>query len=646
MVVWRNANGPSRWPLVLWCAFLCALLVTVASAYEGSGQGYYDEDGLDMASAGPVHEGNVSSFRPVIHVSVSDDPHAPDHSTIVSVRESAASVIETSVNPTAQTLSAVRVDAGVSLSTGNDGNATTLAGAEGLQTTTVATVNVTSCGGHQKLSEQPVYIGPSVNFIRKCCPHGQRLVHERSILVSCRKESEIVDSFDEFPYPVRDDSHNGTTMSGIVATFYDGCIEDLEEDVLLGFSFGNPCSSERGLVSFGARTNDTLYVIQNGSLLVIYGVVEDYDIFDTYCLDYDSGDGSLLAYVCPVEVEVQKDVIAGMLVILNICLVFAIPLLLTTAALYMIIPDLHDLHGRALAMNCVNFAIALLLECFFQHKTRGKRMNGDELVLENYAEYFILATFFWLLVNCANNCFYAWIHTPKSKDITQRWENRRFVGYAIVAQLMPLWIILSFSTTPEGNPAIKHYFFGTIMTGLVMTVICLVICYVGLRRVKKKYLYYHEILWRLQEKGPDFRCEDIQATYIPAIKINKVIYMNNYTTLLFAMMAAVWIVMTVTYYTTYELPIFYDILFGLQGILMFIIFVCMPRPLRTVQQWFKENNYCGCRVQSEGSAAQENGAPAIPLMATRCIIPTPSAGLELERLKDTKINNPLKYLPE
>uniref|UniRef100_A0A182JHB4 Methuselah N-terminal domain-containing protein n=1 Tax=Anopheles atroparvus TaxID=41427 RepID=A0A182JHB4_ANOAO len=582
MVVWRNANGPSRWPLVLWCALVCALLVTAASAYEASGQGestyeeyddegpyhrpfelpdtpdddgledfedhgpvdevldpitdddisysgYYDEDGLDMASAGPVHEGNVSSFRSETHVSVSDDPHAPDHSTVVSVRESAASVTETSVNPTAQTLSAVRVDAGVSLSTGNDGNATTLAGAEGLQTTTVATVNVTSCAGHQKLSEQPVYIGPSVNFIRKCCPHGQRLVHERSILVSCRKESEIVDSFDDFPYPVRDDSHNGTTMSGIVATFYDGCIEDLEEDVLLGFSFGNPCSSERGLVSFGARTNDTLYVIQNGSLLVIYGVVEDYDIFDTYCLDYDSGDGSLLAYVCPVEVEVQKDVIAGMLVILNICLVFAIPLLLTTAALYMIIPDLHDLHGRALAMNCVNFAIALLLECFFQHKTRGKRMNGDELVLENYAEYFILATFFWLLVNCANNCFYAW---------------------------------------------------------------------------------------------------------------------NNYTTLLFAMMAAVWIVMTVTYYTTYELPIFYDILFGLQGILMFIIFVCMPRPLRTVQQWFKENNYCGCRVQSEGSASQENGAPAIPLMATRCIIPTPSAGLELERLKDTKINNPLKYLPE
>lgn len=32
----------------------------------------------------------------------------------------------------------------------------------------------------------------------------------------------------------------------------------------------------------------------------------------------------------------------------------------------------------------------------------------DTIVLANYAEYFILATFFWLLVNCMNNCIHAW----------------------------------------------------------------------------------------------------------------------------------------------------------------------------------------------------------------------------------------------
>lgn len=454
------------------------------------------------------------------------------------------------------------------------------------------------------------------------------MLHDGPNIISCQQEEPQA---------------NRSTMGAIVAQFYDGCIEDLEEDAGLGFNYGNPCETERGLVSFGAHSKDTLYVIQNGSLLVIYERPYDFEVFNSYCLDYHITDGTIMAYVCPEEVTLGADVIASQLVLLNVCLIFAIPLLLLTATFYMIIPELHDLHGKALAMNCVNFAIALLLESFFQHKARGRRMNAEQIVLENYAEYFILATFFWLLVNSANNCFHAWFYTPRAKDVTARWENRRFIGYALAAQLVPLWIILSFSITSQGNPAIKHYLFRTIMVILVLTLVSLIACYVGLRRVINLFTFHHEVRQRMLDRGLEFDVDQPAQIHIPARKINKVIYMTNYTALLFVVMATVWTVMTVTYYTTYELPIFYDILFGLQGILMFVIFVCLPKPMGTVKRWLQERNCCCTYVQSTECPPCE--PPNGHLMALRCIEPMENV-VDIAKLRKSNVNNPFKYLPE
>uniref|UniRef100_A0A182SMR7 G-protein coupled receptors family 2 profile 2 domain-containing protein n=1 Tax=Anopheles maculatus TaxID=74869 RepID=A0A182SMR7_9DIPT len=241
-------------------------------------------------------------------------------------------------------------------------------------------------------------------------------------------------------------------------------------------------------------------------------------------------------------------------------------------------------------MNCVNFAIALLLECFFQYRNRGKRMLMDDMVLENYAEYFILATFFWLLVNCANNCFHAWYYVPMGKKFNMQEENKRFALYAAFAQLVPLWVILCYSTTPAGTPAIKHYLFIPIGATLGLGFICLLVTSVGLQRLKNSYYDCFEIRRRLVLEG---RIEEL-CKFVPVSgrKVNKVIYMFKYTVPLFLVMGIIWTVMAVTYYTTYELPIFYDILFGFQGILMFIIFVCMPRPWDTIKEWFISKNYC------------------------------------------------------
>ncbi|XP_050081164.1 probable G-protein coupled receptor Mth-like 14 [Anopheles maculipalpis] len=583
----------------VWLVVVCGVL-TVASAREASGQGestyeeYDDESPYQGGYREEAYSDSLEDFAvhedvldPITDDDISysgyDYEEALEDDGASSVRSIVAApvTIALAVPQVSQRIgndSDSEMDGKLSTLLDDGGSSTALpiervgTGVLDTTTTTLAPLEERTCRGREKLSTQPTFVSRDLSVIRKCCPKGESLTNEYSHYVSCRPNAPST-----------------RLPPAIVAQFYQDCIEDLEEDIELDVRFGNPCPSEGAMVTFGERTNDTLYIIQNGSLLVIYSI-NDYDVYDTYCLDYDREDGTLLGYVCPSEVRIMVDLVKGQLFLLTICLIVAIPGLLVTALLYIIIPQLHDLHGRALALNCVNFAIALLLECFFQYRNRGKRMLMDDMVLENYAEYFILATFFWLLVNCANNCFHAWYYVPKGKKFNIREENQRFAVYAVFAQLIPLLIVLGYSTTPSGMPAIKHYLFIPIGVTLGLGFICLLVTLVGLQRLKESYYHCHEVRYRLWVEG---RTDEV-CKFVPVSgrKVNKVIYMSKYTVPLFFVMGIIWTVMAVTYYSTYELPIFYDILFGFQGILIFIIFVCMPRPWDTIKRWFVSENYC------------------------------------------------------
>ncbi|ETN67412.1 methuselah [Anopheles darlingi] len=433
------------------------------------------------------------------------------------------------------------------------------------------------CSRYQKLSVQPTYVNSTKSVIRKCCPIGQRMLHDGTRYVECG-----TDDFDTGPVSPTFE------MKAIVAQLHEGCIEDREEDINLRVLVGEPCPMDYGLIAYGKRTKDTLYVIQNGSLLVVLDQMLEYYIYNAYCLDFDPRDGSLIAYVCVSDVEMPPDVFGGQMVMLTLCLIMAVPLLLATAFFYSVIPELHDVHGKALAMNCINFAIALLLETYFQYRTHGHRLDSDEIVLESYAEYFILATFFWLMVNIANNCLHAWLFLPKHRIPTN--DRKRFVVYASIAQLVPLFIILIWGATSAGGRVLKHYFFVPIIVVLVINKILLVATMIGLGQVKQKHFYLSEVRERLVVA--DRRSEAMKLPLIPCDRLNKVIYMNKYTSFLYTVMALVWIATTSIYYITGEIPIFFDILFGFQGMFMFLFFICMRKPFRVVQNWFSRNGYC------------------------------------------------------
>ncbi|XP_062558963.1 probable G-protein coupled receptor Mth-like 14 [Armigeres subalbatus] len=438
------------------------------------------------------------------------------------------------------------------------------------------------CQGFQKLPTQPQFINGTFNVIRMCCPPGESfLFGDKNQPVHCAASAGA--TWDSFH------------VQAIVAQFFHGCIEDLEqESPPLGVVYGNPCKDEFGLIRFGVDSSDSLYVIQNGSLLAVNELAEEYDIFNSYCLDLDRVNRTLSAYVCPSEFRIGRDIFKGQMMALALCLVFAIPLLLATAFFYVAVPEFNDIHGKALSMNCINFAIALLLESIFQHQSHGNGSTDETIAMASYADYFVLATFFWLLVNCMNNCIHAWYFLPKGIQIRMRGEKRTFLLYTTFAQLVPLVIILSNSAYRDSN-ALKHYFFLPIIVIIALNIISFFITFWGFQRVSDIQIQHFTLRGRLSNGGEAANAILAKLPNIHTADVEKVKYMAKYTAMLFMVMAGVWVITIATYYSTRIIPIIYDILFGLQGILIFIIFICLPRPFRTVKAWFQKKELCGCR---------------------------------------------------
>ncbi|XP_035785300.1 probable G-protein coupled receptor Mth-like 14 isoform X2 [Anopheles albimanus] len=525
-------------------------------------------------------------------------------------------------------------------------NVTTL---EPIPTTTVLPVD-DDCRRYQKLPNQPMYVNSTASVIRKCCPIGQRMLHDGTRYVECGK-----DDFDSGPISTTFE------LKAIVAQLYDGCIEDREEEINLRVLAGEPCPMDYGLIAYGKRTKDSLYVIQNGSLLVVLEHMLEYYIYNAYCLDYDPLDASIMAYVCVSDVALPPDVLNGQIIMLTLCLIMAVPLLLATAFFYYVIPELHDVHGKALAMNCINFAVALLLETYFQYRTRGHRLESDEVVLESYAEYFILATFFWLMVNIANNCLHSWYFLPKHR--MPQGERKRFLLYAIVAQLLPLFIILHWGLTSNGGRNVKHYFFVPIIVVLVVNKILLTATMIGLQRLKVEYYDTRIVRERLIASNRISEANELPV--ISCDRLNKVIYMNKYTTMLYTVMTAVWVATICIYYVTGEIPIFFDILFGFQGMFMFLFFICMRKPFRIVQNWFSRNGYCTAWCYSEPQPTEE--APPVhaagyqetvlelePIVtvklarrvaAEKCAPDEHCKGGHVPKTTKKRSTNPFKYVP-
>lgn len=554
---------------------------------------------------------NISVAKPPLEIVVPEVDSDSEPSSLGSTEESATNLVETPVR--FGLLETFESDESAKLNTTVTVDHIQLPNAPRGD---LAVTPAPDCRGFQKLPTQPQFINGTFNVIRMCCPPGESfLFGDKNRPVHCAPSPGA--AWDSFQ------------VEAIIARFFHGCIEDLEEESPpLGMVYGNPCPTEGGLIRFGAEESDRLYVIQNGSLLVVNELAEEYDLFNSYCLDVDRVNKTLNGYVCPSEFRIGRDIFKGQMMALALCLVFAIPLLLATAFFYVAIPEFNDIHGKALTLNCINFAVALLLESIFQHQSRGNGSTDDTIVMANYAEYFILATFFWLLVNCMNNCVHAWYFLPNGIQVRMRGEKRTFLLYITFAQMAPLAIILLHAHSGD-TTSLKHYFFLPIIVIIALNIISFFITFWGFQRVSDIQIQHFTLRGRLSNGGEAANAILAKLPDIHTADVEKVKYMAKYTALLFMVMSGVWVITIATYYTTRTIPILYDILFGLQGILIFIIFICLPRPFRTVKAWFQKRELCGCRedpdaidlrrgrgarhYRVDGGSHAANGKETVPL---------------------------------
>ncbi|KAG5673809.1 hypothetical protein PVAND_003825 [Polypedilum vanderplanki] len=294
-----------------------------------------------------------------------------------------------------------------------------------------------SCADYKLLAEQPKLTTQS--SIKKCCPLNQNYKHEMGRRFC-------------------GDSTLGFNVSAIQAKFYENCIEDEESQVLIDVKIENNCKN--GLV-FNEKYLDILYVIQNGSLLRIDADFESFDIYEHYCLDMDEEEGVLTAIVCEFD-EMLFCVNRAQALIFATCMLISVPCLLVTVTLYLMVPELNDLHGKSLACHSMSLAIGFLLLALSQFRSM--------FLIEGYIiQFCILSCFFWLTVMWIDICVHAWYYLPRGIRQTPKDDNLHLMYYALLAFGVPLiLVILTYKSKLTGLPS--YYLKGTTEGKLVLKI--------------------------------------------------------------------------------------------------------------------------------------------------------------------------------
>ena len=94
---------------------------------------------------------------------------------------------------------------------------------------------------------------------------------------------------------------------------------------------------------------------------------QSYEIYEHYCLDMDSDEKVLTAIVCDFDDMLFK-VNRTQALLFACCMLISVPFLIITAVLYLLIPELNDLHGKSLAAHSICLASGFFLLAFTQFR--------------------------------------------------------------------------------------------------------------------------------------------------------------------------------------------------------------------------------------------------------------------------------------
>ncbi|XP_031631586.1 probable G-protein coupled receptor Mth-like 14 [Contarinia nasturtii] len=435
--------------------------------------------------------------------------------------------------------------------------------------------NTTDCAGLQILSDdlQPKY-SPEHSFVRKCCPIGENYEkHENG-----RKCAAETLNFE---------------ISVLNATFYESCIEDNESGPRLNYKFGSACATDGNgnnkdplnkMVLYGKSHGDSIYILQNGSLLSVDQNFTGYEVHNDYCLDMDRDDGELYAIVCYRKLSHHQRVLRAEAYLYSTCLLISVPCLLLTAFFYVKIDELRDFHGKSLACHCICLAISYSFLSIIQLQP-----NISQLITY-VIQYFLLACICWLNVLCFDICFKISYNYLYKSSCSTKTEDKYFKIYAMISFGFPIIPVLwAFSQNTLGIPLYyikgQHNIDDFTAIHFILPAACLLFfCFCSL-------LVTLYIFGTTKPNLPN-NSQGIQAIY-EYEEFFKMKQTAQSIAFLFAVMSICMIIEMFTSHINIEKPpdgvspfAFFDVLIALQGVFIFIIFVCLPKPLKMIKRWW------------------------------------------------------------
>ncbi|XP_052903273.1 uncharacterized protein LOC128310625 [Anopheles moucheti] len=253
--------------------------------------------------------------------------------------------------------------------------------------------------------------------IRKCCPPGQMIQPRNSFEYECVPGSRELQ------------------IETIEAQFYGNneCVEVTGEQVVLPVESQDLCESDPHALMYSADQGDELFVLQNGSLLVLE-MGSLVSVFDSYCVEM-TNDAMLLAKVCE---RARIDRVGVMEFFMLFGAVFSVLALLFTALCYSFVAKLKDTFGYLIAAHAGTFAIGTI---FFGLARCGGRCidpaNVD--ITEIFANALLGSSMFVFFLMNVYNAMYVAYYIPNGLEYENK--NKRDM-YAFVAVLYCITLIL------------------------------------------------------------------------------------------------------------------------------------------------------------------------------------------------------------
>ncbi|XP_069704986.1 G-protein coupled receptor Mth2-like [Periplaneta americana] len=250
--------------------------------------------------------------------------------------------------------------------------------------------------------------------------------------------------------------------------------EDNFTETGLNFVIGNPCEYGRYRLEPHYDSNDEFHVLRNGSLRAPY--LFPYPLLPReFCLevflDEDMDQEDVMPLVCfkepfaPPSRPLQY-------ILYPIGLLISVPFLIVTMLVYCLIPELRDLHGKALSCHVMCLAVAYVFLATVQ--LVGDTLQQDLCVSVAFVIHFsFVACFFWLNVLCFDTWWnvkanvrliwdtreqpsshYMWYEVLNNEVcMTKKTERRVFLFYSLYAWCFPILFVI-FSMVIDLMPTI------------------------------------------------------------------------------------------------------------------------------------------------------------------------------------------------